>query len=70
MFCLSPYRFGMHEDYDYYVNCKLRQRNMGLFTADQVSVQLTVLYSSGCCMWVWEELQQYRCPSPIPFHRT
>ena len=42
MFCLSPYRFGMHEDYDYYVNCKLRQRNMGLFTADQVSVQLTV----------------------------
>lgn len=30
-------RYGMHEDYDYYVNCKLRQRNMGLFTADQVA---------------------------------
>ena len=25
----------MHEDYDYYFRCKIRQRNMGLFTADQ-----------------------------------
>ena len=27
----------MNEDYDYYVNCKYRKRNYGLFTADQVS---------------------------------
>ena len=41
-------RFGMHEDYDYYVNCKLRQRNMGLFTADQVGGNSL---SGGCHMW-------------------
>ena len=29
-------RFGMHEDYDYYMDCKYRNRNKGLFTADQV----------------------------------
>lgn len=28
-------RYGMHETFDYYINCRLRQRNMGLFTADQ-----------------------------------
>lgn len=32
-------RFGMHENYDYYVNCKYRNRNKGLFTADQVSIK-------------------------------
>ena len=26
----------MNEDFDYYQNCKKRERNMGLFTADQV----------------------------------
>ena len=26
----------MHEDYDYYTDCKYRNRNKGLFTADQV----------------------------------
>ena len=26
----------MHEDYDYYMDCKYRNRNKGLFTADQV----------------------------------
>ena len=26
----------MHEDYDYYMDCKYRDRNKGLFTADQV----------------------------------
>ena len=26
----------MHEDYDYYMDCKYRDRNNGLFTADQV----------------------------------
>ncbi|KAK3753506.1 hypothetical protein QZH41_018003, partial [Actinostola sp. cb2023] len=28
-------RFGMHEDSDYYQNCKYRSRNKGLFLADQ-----------------------------------
>ena len=46
--CLPVPRFGMHEDYDYYVNCKLRQRNMGLFTADQVGGNSL---SGGCHMW-------------------
>ena len=34
----------MHESFDYYLDCRLRQRNMGLFTADQVckSIQLYV----------------------------
>eukprot|EP00116_Pleurobrachia_bachei_P019202 sb/3479464/ len=29
--------FGMHENYAYYRNCKNRDRNEGLFTADQVA---------------------------------
>ncbi|XP_058950306.2 protein DD3-3 [Pocillopora verrucosa] len=33
--CNSDVRFGMHEDYDYYMDCKYRDRNKGLFTADQ-----------------------------------
>ena len=28
-------RFGMHESYDYYQECKYRYRNKGLYTADQ-----------------------------------
>lgn len=28
----------MHEDYDYYMDCKYRNRNKGLFTADQVII--------------------------------
>lgn len=28
-------RYGMHETYDYYINCRLRARNEGLFTADE-----------------------------------
>ena len=27
----------MHEDLDYYLHCKYRERNKGLFTADQVN---------------------------------
>ena len=27
--------YGMHEDYQYYQDCKSRHRNKGLFTADQ-----------------------------------
>jgi len=30
------YTYGMHESYQYYQDCKLRQRDQGLFTADQV----------------------------------
>eukprot|EP00042_Codosiga_hollandica_P057950 m.867356 g.867356 ORF g.867356 m.867356 type:complete len:1326 (+) comp59728_c0_seq2:80-4057(+) len=33
--CNNDDRFGMHEDYDYYMNCKYRSRNAGLFTADR-----------------------------------
>ena len=43
----GPLRFGMHEDYDYYVNCKLRYRNMGLFTADQVTYSSPLVAGGG-----------------------
>lgn len=33
--CNTDLRYGMHEDYGYYLNCKTRKRNVGLFTADQ-----------------------------------
>ena len=33
---VSCFRYGMHEDYDYYMNCQYRSRNLNLFTADQV----------------------------------
>lgn len=33
--CNVDQKYGMHEDYDYYQNCKKRSRNKGLFTADQ-----------------------------------
>ena len=29
-------RYGMHESFDYYINCRLRKRNRGLFYADRV----------------------------------
>jgi hypothetical protein len=29
------YKYGMHESYQYYQDCKRRERNKGLFTADQ-----------------------------------
>lgn len=31
----NQYYYGMHESYDYYYQCIVRQRNQGLFTADQ-----------------------------------
>ena len=31
----TVYVYGMHEDYQYYQDCKARHRNKGLFTADQ-----------------------------------
>jgi len=33
--CDTDTRFGMHEDFRYYETCKRRQRNKGLFLADQ-----------------------------------
>ncbi|XP_077997419.1 protein DD3-3-like isoform X2 [Glandiceps talaboti] len=33
--CNRDIEYGMQEDYDYYTNCRLRERNQGLFTADQ-----------------------------------
>ena len=34
--CNSDTQYGMHENFDYYQQCKMRQRNKGLFTADKV----------------------------------
>eukprot|EP00276_Gloeochaete_wittrockiana_P013313 CAMPEP_0184332064 /NCGR_PEP_ID=MMETSP1089-20130417/1332_1 /TAXON_ID=38269 ORGANISM="Gloeochaete wittrockiana, Strain SAG46.84" /NCGR_SAMPLE_ID=MMETSP1089 /ASSEMBLY_ACC=CAM_ASM_000445 /LENGTH=605 /DNA_ID=CAMNT_0026655291 /DNA_START=151 /DNA_END=1968 /DNA_ORIENTATION=+ len=31
----AVYKYGMNEDYQYYQDCKARERNKGLFTADQ-----------------------------------
>jgi len=31
----NVYKYGMHESYQYYQDCKARERNRGLFTADQ-----------------------------------
>jgi len=36
--CNTDKRYGMHENYDYYLACKMRSRNQGLFTADQVII--------------------------------
>lgn len=33
--CNTDSTYGMHEDYDYYMQCRLRERNKGLFVADQ-----------------------------------
>ncbi|GFO44396.1 protein dd3-3-like [Plakobranchus ocellatus] len=33
--CSTDRRYRMHEDYNYYMHCSMRSRNMGLFTADQ-----------------------------------
>ena len=33
--CNTDVRYGMHESYDYYMNCRYRYRNRGLFNADR-----------------------------------
>jgi len=33
--CNTDVRYGMHESYDYYMNCRYRFRNRGLFNADR-----------------------------------
>lgn len=33
--CMTDEQYGMHEDYQSYAECYMRQRNKGLFTADQ-----------------------------------
>ena len=48
-------RFGMHEDYSYYKDCKYRNRNKGLFTADQVlnyfkRIETLLFHGHLCCM--------------------
>ena len=35
----------MHEDYDYYLNCRLRQRNAGLFTSDRNLQGMSAIYT-------------------------
>ena len=44
--CDTDLEYGMHEDFTYYTQCKTRQRNMGLFTADQVSSQRLIRTAS------------------------
>lgn len=34
--CNTDIEYGMHENFDYYLDCRLRQRNTGLFIADRV----------------------------------
>jgi len=43
--CNSDLEYGMHEDYDYYLNCRLRQRNTGLFIADRRLNGRTAIYT-------------------------
>lgn len=43
--CNSDVRFGMHEDHDYYTNCKYRNRNKGLFTADRKLRRDSAIYT-------------------------
>eukprot|EP00056_Hartaetosiga_gracilis_P013768 m.231079 g.231079 ORF g.231079 m.231079 type:complete len:1329 (-) comp13895_c4_seq1:92-4078(-) len=43
--CNTDVRYGMHEDYDYYTNCKHRYRNQGLFTADRNLNGQTAIYT-------------------------
>jgi hypothetical protein len=43
--CNNDVRFGMHEDYDYYTNCRYRFRNRGLFTADRNLNGNTAIYT-------------------------
>jgi len=33
--CNSDFKYGMHENYQYYQHCSLRERNKGLFPADR-----------------------------------
>ncbi|XP_006822467.2 protein DD3-3-like [Saccoglossus kowalevskii] len=43
--CNNDLEYGMQENYDYYNNCKLRERNQGLFTADQNVKGTTAKYT-------------------------
>ena len=41
-------RYGQHETYGYWMNCKMRERNKGLFTADKLTgttTQQTAIYT-------------------------
>ena len=48
----------MHESFDYYLDCRLRQRNTGLFIADRVSQCFTFVGSVEMGEWtlVWDSL--------------
>ena len=43
--CNTDIEYGMHEDYNYYLNCKLRERNRGLFTADRQLQGQTAIFT-------------------------
>lgn len=35
--CNTDKEYGMNENFEHYLNCRSRERNKGLFIADQVS---------------------------------
>lgn len=41
--CNKDTRYGMHEDYNYYNNCKYRQQNTGLFTVNKRKNQRAII---------------------------
>ena len=43
--CNTDLEYGMHEDYNYYLNCRLRERNRGLYTADRNLRGTTAIYT-------------------------
>ncbi|CAI8031608.1 Protein DD3-3 [Geodia barretti] len=43
--CNNDIEYGMHENYDYYLDCRLRQRNAGLFIADRNLRGKTALFT-------------------------
>lgn len=45
--CDKDYKYGMNEDFEYFSNCKQRQRNKGLFIADQVIKIYLIFLSSN-----------------------
>ena len=57
--CNMDTQYGMHENYEYYLKCKLRARNEGLFTADQVRekvescLRMTLQCSDGSKIMEW-----------------
>ncbi|XP_013398503.1 protein DD3-3-like [Lingula anatina] len=43
--CNTDTKYGMNEDFEYYLNCRTRERNKGLFLADQKPKGHTAIYT-------------------------